>query len=257
LAPDLSGAFFVSNTNEEVKSRVNQPTQLNSSSDKFGKPAQGHFLQPCLERRRDAHVHTLGCDPADLRCAYCDHPTVSLLRLDVTDSRLELDLMPVEQLPLVVCREHFLADFQYAFTSVGEPLLLRSDQTEMIPYASGALLVETKSQPVSLHAIPDRISETRRLAQEGRIDEAAEWAKRFEWAEPQNQVGGQPVRLARSADDPTCSLCDQLMPFFASIVVRVGGIGLNDGGFGQMLYFLCRTCACVAVSPDFKADNYS
>ncbi|GEM_PF-2386553 len=230
---------------------------MNVFHDHNSRPVQGHFLQPCAKSSQGEFRHVLGQLPSALNCDFCGHTMVSLLALDVADGRLELGMLPVDRLPLLTCREHFHTDFQYSFTSAGEGLEFENERAGFVPSSSSARLTAREPQQVSLHAIPDRIVATRKLAREGRIGEAADWTERFEWDQPQHEVGGLPLRLNRDSTGPDCSLCEQPMPFLAAVVVEVQ-TGLNEEtGLGQLLYFLCRTCACVAVVPDFESENYS
>ncbi len=225
--------------------------------DDFSKPVQGYFMQPQNRVSPESPAHILGGGEFELTCTCCGQFMDSLIRLDVRDIRLELGALPLSNLPLLACREHFRNCFQYSFTSAGECLLLGNNRNELLHHLPRTMMRTPAPQPFLLHAIPDRIVETRRLVREGRIEEVGEWAIRFDWGEPHNQVGGMPLLLSSQAANPACSLCGRPMPFLASVMVDIENELGEEQGFGQSLYFLCRSCACVAARSDFSAEDYS
>jgi hypothetical protein len=199
----------------------------------------------------------LGHLPTNLNCNEYGQVTIPLLTLDTTDPRLELEMLPSPTLQLLTCRTHFQTAFQYSFTTSGKCLPIGNVRSGFSSSPTDDVVAASPPKPILLHAIPDRVGQSRALAKEGRIDEAEGWAKRFAWDQPQHQIGGLPFRLSRTTSDPKCSLCGLPMPFLAAAIVDVRN-GLNEEtGFGQELFYLCRTCACVAVVPDFKTDAYS
>lgn len=225
----------------------------------LGLPEQGYFLQPVSDSSvSDAH-HRLGATPdTDFpECPVCEVPLQTLLALNTKDLRLKLGKIPRKELELLICPHHLTRELQYTVTSAGEVLL--SELIHVPEMAGDAHLTVVLPGPrqIMFHAIPDRIAETRELAGEGRLPEAADWARKFDWNHPQNQVGGNPVLINRQLTAPVCSLCDSKMPFLASIVVGVTSPLEPDTRTLQMLYFLCRGCSNVAVKPDLAVPDYS
>jgi hypothetical protein len=225
----------------------------------LGQPEQGYFLQPVSDRLdREAH-HWLGQHGEGEwpECPVCDAPLKALMRLNTKDLRLNLSEIPGIELPLLICPQHLTPELQYSLTSAGELLVSDADLDRDIGTDAHASIVLPAAQQILLHAIPDRIAETRELASEGRLLEAAEWARRFDWHQPQNQVGGLPVLMNFSRESPNCSMCGQKMPFLASIVVEVESPNDPEASILQMLYFLCRDCANVASVPDIAQSHHS
>lgn len=192
-----------------------------------------------------------------IECPVCNAPLKSLVVLNKKDVRLDLGDIPGNELRLLVCPAHFLRKLHYTITSAGEFLhSTRSPDTE-VEMDSHLSIVLPEPQQILLHAIPDRIAETRELAGEGRLLEAADWARKFDWHQPRNQVGGFPVLVNRRLNAPHCSLCESRMPFLASVVVDIRSPIEPDIHVLQMLFFLCRGCSNVASIPDTGADLYS
>ncbi|HAV65625.1 MAG TPA: hypothetical protein DCY13_25025 [Verrucomicrobiales bacterium] len=225
-----------------------------------GLPEQGYFVQPVAQLPFSDVQHRLGTDrPAglELECPLCEAPMETLLRLNTQDTRLQLEGLPLHELPLMVCTQHVISEVQYSFTSAGEPVVAELEHTVAAAAEGEGIIEIPDTHPVLLHAVPDRIAETRQLVNEGRLEEAADWAGKFDWEQPQNQIGGTPLLMNRHVGAPACCLCGQTMPFLASVVVGVRVMGEPDPLQLQLLYFLCRRCANVALVADIPVEDYS
>jgi hypothetical protein len=218
-------------------------------------PTQGDLLQPYEQLPVGSPAHQLGgLAETDSACPNCDQPITLLLRLDSSDIRLSLPATAQSRLDLLTCRSCGAAN--YTITSAGEVLMLPS--TPDVPRINQFEPTPPAATLVMLHAIPDRIVETRRLALESRLSEAANWAERFDWHTPVNQVGGVPLGSNPGASLPVCSLCDQPMPYLASVVDQPpDDSGLLGAAWHQTLFHLCRNCIAVTALRDFPLGEVS
>ena len=216
------------------------------------RPVQGYFLQPYERLPKELPSHWLGNDGAELAsCLECDQLLTCLLSLDVADPRLELQAFPTARLNLQVCAACKRSSL--SVTSAGELISLRAAEDALA--VPGRNLQPPTFAPVALHAIPDRVAEAQTLAGEGRIDEAGEWVKAFDWLAAAHQIGGQPAWAGTAVPNVSCPLCSSPLPFFASLACETtSDIAAEETAPAQVLFFICRSCFAVVSKTAFHRN---
>lgn len=208
-------------------------------------PTQSFFLQPYERLPEGMPSHALGDSrPTGETCPRCSRDWITLLSLDCTDPRLELATFK-GRLRLAVCPA--CGNAAYVVANDGELAALPEQADRRRPGSFELELEAPAHCPVALHAIPDRVTQARALAAEGRLNEAAAWAGNFDWQTFTHQVGGGQIAGRRDLIAPSCPTCSRPLPFLACAATVAGCLPAGDSV--AVCFFACRGCqAVVAVT---------
>jgi len=212
--------------------------------------AQGYWVRFVDIRDNFEFGHEF-CGPHRIRGATSPNsgrPLLQLLKLHLTDTRLNLSYPDVSILPLL---------FSWTCDISQGPLLYQLiDETaiEILRYRAGAAYQDfpypgyPEHFPVKLVSlVPLSIEEQSTIRKVNNEETDQVYGLRPDLCRPEHQVGGEPF-LVQPWIELSCPKCSRGMPFLASIGDHSGSTtGFTGNIFVQTIFSLCVSCRTIGA----------